>query len=79
MSVSTGIHRRVYRDGKYENVLLEDHTKDELLGMWRMELECGSEAQKVVDWMFPLIEALKSSEAYRKELQDAITKTKERN
>ena len=76
MSVDTGIYRRVQRDGKWVNLLLEDHTEKELLGMWHMELECGSAAQQIVNWMYPVMAALKMSEMHRIDLQKRLAHMK---
>jgi len=74
MSINTGIYRRILRDDRWEDVLLEDHTENELKGLFYTELETGSEAPNITKWVMPLIEALRASEAYRSELQDSILK-----
>ncbi len=73
MSINTGIYRKVERNGKVENVLIEDHTAEELGDFLHYLIEHDdATGDDLAKWIMPIIEALKNSEAYRLELQQSI-------
>ena len=73
MSVNTGIYLRLKREGKMANVLIEDHTEAELADLIdRFMSKDDMTGENIAQWIFPICQALKASEAYRHEIQQSV-------
>jgi len=60
----TGIYLRVKRGGKYENILIEDLTKEELKELFFTLNEDGKYSKdNMEEWMFPVFELLQNIKA----------------
>jgi len=80
MSVNTGIFLRLKREGKMANVLIEDHTEEELADLIdRFMHKDDMTGADIAQWVFPICKALKISEDYRAEIQQSILDFKKGN
>ncbi len=68
MSVNTGAYLRIKRNFKWENVLVEDLTEDEMSRQFQ-----GRDSNELIRWMFLLAETLKLSEEHRMDLQQRMS------